>query len=148
MWERILLADLIDWGRGEDTERQSQTYLPIPWAAGGEHPIVGWQSVTCVTFLQRQDRKNVCRLVFLAAIFHQDFTRLSTPRKLVVASNHTVDHLWSGWVAPAWPRVVRQFGLMQPVSQQCDTNLMLHDVDQLDCATVDWSLHHALYIAL
>ncbi|KAL7185127.1 hypothetical protein ACSBR2_027125 [Camellia fascicularis] len=45
-------------------------------------------------------------------------------------------------------RVLRQFGRVQFVSDQCDTEWRLHATDRRGRASTDWSVHHMRYIQL
>lgn len=45
-------------------------------------------------------------------------------------------------------RVLRQYGIRQPVPQPCDTSTRLHGVDRRGKAETDWSVEHRAYVEL
>lgn len=68
---------------------------------------------------------------------HQAEWRARTPMICFeVVDNHLPD------------RVMRQFGLRQPVTQQCDTSIRLHGVDRREKGETNWSVEHRVYIDL
>lgn len=143
-------VDLTDWTGGEVVVMQAQTYLRIPWYAGGEHPAHELKPVKRLTILLRRAGQDAGRPVCVVVVFQQYFRWIPVCfiGKGTVASYHSVNQIWSCWVVPTWPSHVKVC-MQQNVPYPWDTSLTSYGFDRRGHATtIDWLIRHPLLIAL